>query len=234
MLGGVKYASDFSASVSETASAYAEILARRLDRRLKDYFEVSTQEEIVAYLYTYEITCPRTGKPFPLLPNLYLDRAGEKTAVAIRLTDQGYYFQVVSGKDIDFDPAIGTFRNGRAVSPHDDLIVEDQYIKGEAKAKRLLPVLYAVAWRSRPVRGRRAGPLTFRSPTPTDKSCVENAATAVDASRARWVAEGLLPDEEMPPPIPKHDIRPYGFAQWCRLLSPRQLLTHVTFLEEYR
>ena len=50
----------------------------------------------------------------------------------------------------------------------------------------------------------------------------------------RWESDDVIPTEEFPPPIPKHDIRPYGFLLWRDFFSPRQLLVQGTFVEVYR
>ena len=56
-------------------------------------------------------------------------------------------FEIVRGTAIDFDPGNGTMRGGAAVSPWDDLAVNADYIKREAKAvpSRMGSVLFAIS-----------------------------------------------------------------------------------------
>lgn len=235
MIGGLESPAAFGSSVSSSAAGYAEELAQRLDELTAPYFPRAATEEIVAYLYAYEIACPRTGRRIPLMPNLWLDRDAPRTAVRIDVNEDNYQFEVQSGAAIDFDPGTGTIKGGNAISPYDDLIIEGDYIKDEAQAERMRPVLYAVAWRRKGSGRGRAGRLAFRAPSEADLKALEAAADTLQRNQLEWMTEGMLPDEDIPE-ASNYDRghRLYGIYNWRSMFTPRQLLTHVTFVQEYR
>ena len=87
-------------------------------------------------------------------------------------------------------------------------------------------VLYAVAIRA--AKGR-----DFRPPTPTDLAAIELAEAELERLLPGWEAEDVIPNERFPH---GNDMRPvaYGMPRWRDMFSPRQLLVHGTFVEEYR
>ena len=233
LLGGVGLPSRFGAHTARQVEIFADRLAKRLDEATAPYFPTQIGEEPVGYLYAYEIACPRTSLPVPLFPNMWLDRAPRK-AVRITTDADGYDLSIVEGSEIDFDPNIGTLKNGVGISPYDGLVIDKEYIKQEAASGRMVPILYAVAARTRTPGSRRAGALAFRLPTTEESSAVETATRDVFSHQVSWERDGLCPAEHIGDLIPKHDIKPYGFLRWTDMFAPRQLITHVEFVRAYR
>lgn len=233
--GGVKYPSEFGRTLADSAEFYADRLAKRLDDRLTQFFPVPATAEIAVHLYAYEIACPRTGYPVPLLPNLWLDKDHPKAAIRIETDVDSYRLEVVTGPTFDFDPGVGTMKGGAAVSPYDDLVIDDKYIKAEAQAGRMKPILYAVGWRQSGRPGRRSGPLTFRAPSVEEHEAVALASKEVEARWDEWMVSDVVPIEDIPD-ISNYNRghRLYGIYNWRSMFTDRQLLTHVTFVQEYR
>jgi len=135
-------------------------------------------------------------------------------------------FEIVEGNAIDFDPNQGTVARGDAVSPWDGLVIDGDYIKAEAQADRMGSMLYAVAIRTSKGRG-------FRPPTQTDLEALAAAEAELTRLLPQWEADDVLPTESVPL---GNDTRPhqYGMSRWRDMFSPRQLLVHGTFLDEFR
>ncbi|MYE97964.1 MAG: DUF1156 domain-containing protein [Acidimicrobiaceae bacterium] len=78
--------------------------------------------------------------------------------------------------------------------------------------------------------GRTRG---FRAPNDTDREAVAAAENELERLLPGWEAEDVLPDEPVPP---GNDERPhlYGMPRWRDMFTPRQLLVHGCFVEEYR
>lgn len=233
LLGGVGLPSRFGSSTASRVEDFVARLAKRLDDATARYFPARVGEDVVGYLYAYEISCPRTGLPVPLFPNMWLDRTPRK---AVRLTARngGYDLSLVEGTAIDFDPNVGTLKNGVGVSLYDGLVIDKDYIKREATEGRMRPVLYAVASRTRTPGSKRAGALTFRLPAADEMDAIKAAQVEVANYRSDWEREGFCPSEDIGDLIPKHDIKPYGFLRWTDMFAPRQLITHVSFVRAYR
>jgi putative DNA methylase len=74
----------------------------------------------------------------------------------------------------------------------------------------------------------------FRAPTERDLDALVAAERRLAGKWPEWDAAGLIPTEAIPRDI--NDPRPirYGMPRWCDLFTPRQLLGHITLVEELR
>lgn len=88
-------------------------------------------------------------------------------------------------------------------------------------------VLYAVAVRTS--KGRY-----FRGPTETDRAALAAAETELKRLLPRWEQESVLPTEAVPEGNKTKEPLNYGMTRWRDLFTPRQLLVHGYFVEEYR
>ncbi|NJP26800.1 MULTISPECIES: DUF1156 domain-containing protein [unclassified Microbispora] len=201
--------------------------------RLDEYFPKSGSETITNYLYAHAVACPRTGRLIPLMPDWWL-RRGDKPAAVRMLTEidgvelRTPRFEVLHSHEIDFDADRGLFANGRAVSPYDNLVVDGDYIKQEARAGRMTQVLYAVVVKT-------TGGRSFRSPSDIDLEALEKAEQFVAERLPEWERDGIVPSSAIPDASNyNRGHRMYGINRWVDFFSPRQLLTHASFVEAFR
>lgn len=200
---------------------------------LLEYFPKAGRETVTNYLYAHAVACPRTGRIVPLMPDWWL-RKGLKPAAVRMLTEldgvelQTPRFEVAHGPGIDFDADKGLFAGGRAISPYDNLVVDGDYIKAEAKAGRMTQVLYAVVVKTSAGR-------TFRAPTDADLDALDKAEKLVEESIGIWEVAGIVPATPIPD-VSNYDRghRMYGINKWADFFSPRQLLTHAAFVRSFR
>ncbi len=212
---------------------WGQLLASRVEDRLATAFRLEAADErVVAYVFARTVACPRTGKPVPLAPNWWLSRGDKPAAVRLH-TERGgqplerIEYEIVTGDEIDFDPDRGTVAGGDAISPWDGLAIAGDYIRAEAQAGRLGSELYAVAVRT--ARGRG-----FRGPTRTDLDALAAAETELARLLPGWLEQGIVPAERIPEGLKTAEPRNYGMPHWRDMFSPRQLLVHGVFVEEYR
>jgi len=59
-------------------------LVTRVKTQMQDYFPLEKGEQIIAYIWANAVSCPRSGRLVPLLPNMWLRKEKGKE-VAIRL-----------------------------------------------------------------------------------------------------------------------------------------------------
>ncbi len=232
---GVSTTSTYGLELTEDLDKWGNRLVGRLRDRLVRSFPLDdVTERVVAYIYARTVACPRTGKTVPLVGDWWL-RKGDKP-VAVRLVtrrdgvelDQPV-FEILEGRGAleGYDPkAAATWSRGKAVSPWDGQVIDGDYIRAEAQDGRMGDLLYAVAVRVGGVR-------RFRAPTDTDLKGVVAAEAELQRLIPVWEAEDVLPDEPVPP---GNDGRPhlYGMPRWRDMFTPRQLLVHGCFVEEYR
>jgi putative DNA methylase len=230
---GVQIPATSGAALLPDLKKWGNTLVSRVERSLKEFFPLQGGESVIAYVWANAITCPRTARMVPLLPNKWLRKTPGKEAAIRLVTEIGGLalreprFEVTVGRQVDkADAAVGTVSRGNAVSPYDNLVIDAEYIKDEAQSGRMSQVLYAVAIRL--ANGER----TFRAPTNDDLDAITRANERFDAVKGEWLASGALPSEEFPE---GNDLRPrhYGLAHWVDFFSPRQALVHGTFCNEF-
>lgn len=231
---GVEIPAQFGLDLLPHLKRWGEILIDRVRERVKPYFPCDKGERITNYIFAHTVACPRTGRSVPLLTDWWLRRGSEKDVAVRPILDMNdvelrdLSFEIIRGRDlIDYDASKGVVSRGSAVSIYDHLAIDGSYIKAEAQAGRMGQTLYAVVIRT------PDGRQDFRAPNQKDIDALEAAGKEIERVRPDWEARGVLPVEEFPPPIPKHDIRPYGITRWQDFFTPRQLLVHGTFIDEF-
>jgi adenine-specific DNA methylase len=230
---GVEIPSQFGPELAIDLQHWGSILIERIESRLKEFYSKrEADENVVAYIFARTVSCPRTGKTVPLVPDWWLTKGKSGAAVRLRTHHEGEIldepeFEIVSGSAIDFDPSKGTISGGDATSPWDGLVIDGEHIKTEAQGGRMGSVLYAVAY-------RKGGKRQLRSPNEEDFLSLEKAEAALDTVEEKWLAQDILPTEEVPLGLKTPELLNKGMTRWRDLFSPRQLLAHGTFVDEFR
>ena len=227
-------------SILADVKRWGEELAERLTERLVPYFALDDPtERVTAYVLTNTVSCPRTGGPIPLAPNWWLDRSEDGTAVRLEpvSTPDGrpdrIIFHIDSGPNFMSNPDVGTLAGGDAVSPWDGLVVDGDYIKSQAREGKMWPTLYAVAIRHPKVKGRGMV-RSFRAPTATDLDAIAAAEAELLRLKPSWELSDIIPTEDIPEGNKTSEPRRYGASRWRDLFTPRQLLVHGIFVEEWQ
>ncbi|MCD6261595.1 MAG: DUF1156 domain-containing protein [Deltaproteobacteria bacterium] len=231
-------------------------------RRQPDLVEKFDEENTTTYLYCRQVTCPHCGGEAPLLNTCWLSKeVGKQWGVKIVTDGKGQNgkvrfetYRVSGGRGPGGeDPNFATVNRGMGMCIHCRQAIDADEIKAQARGKspvgRWKDRLYCVAavrfqpkldkngtpqrYRS----GEKAGEIKtekirfFRHPNRSDLSALEEADRRLKENWDRWEAEGLIPTERFPK---GNDMRPliYGMTRWCDMFTPRQLLGHVTLVEE--
>lgn len=234
LIAGLAVTAEYGAELADDIRRFGTLLVERVRERLESAFALEAAgERVIAYIFARTVACPRTGKLVPLSPNWWLSKGSKPVAVRLVAERSGRQleqceFEIVVGKAINFDPDRGTVAGGDAISPWDGLAIDGEHIKTEAQDGRMGSQLYAVAVRT--AKGR-----SFRAPTQTDLDALTSAERMLQELLPRWLPEDVLPDEEIGS-VSNYDRghRLYGIHAWRDMFSPRQLLVHGTFVEEFR
>lgn len=232
---GVEFPAVYGLNLTEHLQTWGRVLVDRIGARMKPYFPLNGGENVIAYIWANAVRCPRTDRWVPLMGDKWL-RKGQGDEVAVRVvTHDGHQeldepsFEVVRGADVDYaDANRGFVARGSGISPYDDLAIDGVYIKAEAKAGRMKPILYAIAFRG--ANGKR----DFRAPVQVDLDAVAAATGALEDLKTSWFADGYLPSEAIPE-ISNYERghRMYGINTWLEMFSPRQALAHGSFAVEF-
>jgi putative DNA methylase len=233
---GVAIPAQHGLDLASYIEKWGKVLVERVRERLKPYFPLENGESIIAYIWAHAVACPRTRRTVPLVTDWWLRKDHGKEVAARLVTKIGNVelseprFEIVRGSALArLNPAKGIMAHGSAVSPYDHLAIDGSYIKSEAQAGRMGQILYAVAIR------RPDGVRDFRAPTQPDLDAIEASAKELDRVRSDWAAGGILPTEEIDTRSNyERGHRLYGIATWSAMFTPRQLLVHGTFAEEFQ
>lgn len=218
----------FGPSLAEDIRKWGNEWAKRVKAKLDPYFPKKPGDNIFAYLWARTVACPTTGKLVPLSPNWWLSTSG--TPVAVRLVAESKMdkpsFEIVVGAEAKkAKPDDGTMGLGVGRSIWTGETIDGDYIKAEAQAGRMGQILYAVAV-------KKAGSVTFRSPTSDDLKSITEVEEALKNRRTEWISSDIIPVEELSP-VSNYDRghRLYGMYHWENFFAPRQKFALATMLE---
>ena len=218
----------FSKVISDWGTKWAD----RVRKRLEDYFPVDRLDDRPAFIWAHTVPCPTTGRPTPLAPDFWLARgkAGRDVAVALDVERAAgtYQLAIVEGPRAKQWGDRSTYKQGGAESVWTGETFSGDYIRKMALEGRLGQMLLAVSTTRPRVSGR-----LFRAPTPADMDAVARAESELARCLPGWEIADLIPTEPIDS-ISNYDRghRMYGINRWCDFFTSRQLLTHVTALEE--
>ena len=233
---GIEVTAAHGLSLTADLEAWGTEIVSRLTEHLVPSFPLADRNErVTAYIYARTVDCPRTGKAVPLAGDWWLRKGDKPVAVRLVTRRDGAEldepaFEILDGRGAlgGYDPkAAATWSRGKAVSPWDGQVIDGDYIRGEAQAGRMGEILYAVAVRVGRVR-------RFRAPTAADLKGIADAEAELQRLLPRWEQEGVLPDEPVPSGAKTKEPHNYGVGRWRDMFTPRQLLVHGCFVEEYR
>lgn len=213
-------------------------------------------------LYCRQVSCPHCGGEAPLLNTCWLSKEenkqwgvkiiadGQERSGTVRFST----YQVQKGRGPDGeDPNFATVNRGVGTCIHCRQAIEADEIKRQARgeseygtwkdrlycivAVRFQPKLDKYGLPQRYTSGTRAGEIKslklrfFRPANDADLQALKLAEKRLRDNWDHWDAVGLIPTETFPQ---GNDMRPvkYGMPRWCDMFTPRQLLGHLTLVEE--
>jgi len=220
------------------------------------------REDTTTYLYVRQVTCPHCGGEAPLLNTCWLSKEGEKWGVRIvtdgRKSGGKAWFEtyrVAGGRGPQGDdPGFATVENGVGACIHCRQAIPADEIKAQARGEsphgRWRDRLYCVVAvryqpkldrNGRPQRyktGERAGEIKtekvrfFRPPNDRDLEALDEAEKRLRQRWPEWERQGLIPMESIPKGHKTMEPLRVGVTRWCDMFTPRQLLGHLTLVEE--
>ncbi|WP_206881767.1 DUF1156 domain-containing protein [Alicyclobacillus mali (ex Roth et al. 2021)] len=233
--------------------------AVRHDYQLVNEFD---REYPIDYIYCRQVTCPHCGGEAPLLNTCWLSKNGDKWAVRIvpdgkaqggKVHFETYRLTGNKGPNGE-DPDFATVKDGVGLCVHCKQAVPSEEIRAQARGEsprgkwrdRLYCVV-AVRYQPKldkngqPIRyksGKNAGEIRtekvvyYRPPNEADLAALEEAERRLMEHWDEWNAKGLIPTEAIPEGHKTSEPRRYGMTRWCDMFTPRQLLGHLTLIEE--
>jgi len=198
----------------------------------------------VAYLWVRTVKCPNPscGAEIPLIRQYWLCKKENKKVSLKPIVNQKERrvdFEIVEGKEIDFDPSQGTMKKGTATCLVCGNTADGKYIRKESQEGRMGQRMTTVVLTHPKKSGK-----TYRLATQKDIEVFEKAKKELEKYKGKKIKVGkheisLIPDEPLPPEG-SLGISPYWTNKkgenrsWAELFNDRQLLSIITFLLKVR
>jgi len=216
----------------------------------------------IGLIYCRQVTCPHCNGNAPLLNTCWLSKqSGKQWGVKIipdgkqnngTVRFETYRISKEKGPKGE-DPGFATVNRGVGHCIHCKQAIDADEIKSQARGesptgkwKDLLYCIVAVRFQpkldkdGKPQRyksGAKKGEIKtekvrfFRPPNEKDLSALKEADKRLKDNWDRWDEAGLIPTEKFPQ---GNDMRPviYGMSRWCDMFTSRQLLGHLTLVED--
>ena len=217
------YASDVGSLESELQHWSTQI-QKTAEQELNEYYPDRNGVEPDYYFRIYSIECPSCGKPLPLTNRWWFNR---KQGVAIKPTIENdtLSFECVSvdnKDDLEFDPDGGTVSGGDAECPSCDVVAERDIVTDKFQNGDFDYEVCAVKY-TKKINGTK-----YHAPQESDYEAVERAKEEIDNNLQ---LRTILNQDRY---IGRQDrAAPYGITRWRDLFSPRQLISHVEYLNAF-
>jgi putative DNA methylase len=208
--------------------------------RIRGYYpSLSNSTNTIGYIWarTVHSPDPTLNVRIPLISQLWLSKKSSNR-VALRMTashEAGKcIFEVVRGDDIDFDPSIGTVKNGQAACPFTNAVLNGADLRRESNAGRMGHQLIAVIETRAGEKGKH-----YRTVSPADEVAFQSANIALEEAISEEGAS-LVPTEPITSDRPSPNSRGlsavvrYGIDRFGLLFNARQSLALLIFAENIR
>ena len=226
----IEYPARFGTDLVSDIELWGQRIAKEVEAELRGCFPKRDGEEIFGYIWVRTVRCDKCGLMVPLAPNFWLDSAnklGFRLAVPKDKDATECSFSIEKSS-ANFDPEQGSVTRGMGTCPRcpDHHVLEGPYIKNEAQQGRMGHQLAAVGYKLKGKSGR-----FFREAEKKDLEGVAEAAKLLKKKLPGWERKGLVPDEDIPEGNKTREPRNSGTMRWRDMFSPRQLLVHLTTME---
>jgi len=237
--GTLEYPARFGKKLLPAVESFCKEIHEAARTELEEFFPKQVGEKVYAYLWAHTVKCSSCGLIVPLSPNWWIvrtsaDEDNVAAKIVVQKTSDMCAFEIVHRpKQRGLDPDRGTVKGGRAECPRCHTVIDGEEVKREAQNGRMGHQLYCVCVKSRGL-GKDKAKWDFRASTKEENEAVDNAETKLREKLPLWKARNLVPTTNFPETA--NDTRPiqYGMPKWCDLFNPRQLLTHLTYLEKFQ
>jgi len=237
----------FGLSLAKDIENWANTVHKRAKIDLEKFFPKRGAGDIFCYLWARTVICPNhhCGISVPLSPNWWLEKKGDEKrnlhGVAVRIkniTNCKCEFEILKINKGDvlemYDPGDGTvsWGNGECPNPNCGSSIPSNYIKSEAIAGRMGQQLYAVGIQVPKPGSLRAKMKTYRNPESGEEEANEQAYQYLMEKWDNWDEKGWIPTETVIEGTKTREMLTRGMNKWFKIFSPRQLLSHLTYLEK--
>lgn len=235
--GTLEYPARFGKRLLPAVEKFCREIHEAAKAELEPFFPKQPGEKVYAYLWARTIKCSSCGLVIPLSPNWWVVRAGrDEESIAVRVVvpkeSNSCSFEIVySPRKHGLKPDKGTVKGGKAECPRCHTVIDGEEVKRIAQKGQMGHQLYCVCVKNKGF-GKRRAKWNFRAPTKEENEAVKKAKKKLEEKMPLLESKNMVPNEEYFKGFSDR-CSVYGVRRWCDLFNPRQLLTHLTYLEKF-
>jgi putative DNA methylase len=184
----------------------------------------------VAYLWARTVKCPNPacGATIPLVRQLWLcNKSDRKIAMRMMPNTKSKIcdFEIVEGKQFDFDPDKGTMQRGQGSCPFCQTVATSKYLQAEGNSGRIKQQLMSVVTVKSDMQGKQ-----YRSGSIKDVNDYYEAEKALLIAKQKY-GEDIIPQEPLIAWSGVFNAPLFGMAKWGDLFNSRQSFSLVIFVQ---
>ncbi|MGB9884022.1 MAG: DUF1156 domain-containing protein [Methanomassiliicoccales archaeon] len=235
--GTLEYPARFGRKLLPAVENFCKEVHEAARTELEEFFPKSPGEKVYAYLWARTIKCSGCGLVVPLSPNWWIVRAGkDEESIAARLIvpekDDRCSFEIVERPvSHGLNPDKGTTKRSDVECPRCHVIMPEGDVRRRARNGEIGHQLYAVCTK-RNIGAKRAI-WHYRLPNDAELEAIKRAEQRLIEKLEHYKNENLFPDEVVPDGYVTRQPKNFGLDSWYKFYNPRQLLTHLTYLEKF-
>lgn len=235
----VEYPAKYKERLIPAVQEFCNRIHELAKKELEEFFPKAPDEKVYAYLWARTVRCRACDLIIPLSPNWWIVRENKETDVAVELVipKQGdgdvCSFEIVENpKKKGRDPDNGTDVRKEARCPRCSAITSGEEVKKAAQSGKMGHQMFAVCTKRNV--GVRKQKWHFRTPTKEELEAAKKAEEILHKKYAGWERSNLVPNTKIVPGEKTRELLNFGMKEWKDMFSPRQLLTHLTYLDKYQ
>ena len=214
---------------------YGNKIINNVKEKLKHHYFWKDNQRNFQYIWVRTVICPdpNCSIKVPLTPFWDLERKNKKITTIVKKnglnSNSEYKFSIINNPTQDIIRANeGTMKKGVGTCPKCGNSIKSEYIKQEAQEGRLghqiIAVIYKIDEGKKKIR-------KYRAPSKKDIDSFLSAETKLKEKWDDWLKLNIIPLENFPKGSDNRPIN-YGMEKWHKFFNNRQLLAHLTILEE--
>jgi putative DNA methylase len=217
-------------SLETDVRRWAQKIDEQVKEELSEYYpcEVSGYEPTY-YFRAYSVGCPSCGYRLPLSNRWWFKKDSSSTGHAMKpIPHEDYieyeYLHIEGSSDYDFNPSEGTVQSGDAECPTCGVVTESDDIKSLFQDGEFEFELCGVKETK-----KSGSDSLYRAPTEPDRVALEKVEEKIESS----ITLSTLLTTKIPDGKETTRTGFHGIDRWRDLFTPRQLLAHGTYLQEF-
>jgi len=235
--GTLEYPARFGERLLPAVERFCREVHEAAKAELEEFFPKQPGEKVYAYLWARMIRCSSCGLIISLSPNWWIVKAkSDEKSVAVKLIvpEKGEKcdFEIVKSPiSHGLNPDKGTTKRSDVECPRCHIVIPEEDVRRRARNGEIGHQLYAVCTKKN--MGTKRAVWHYRLPSDLELEAVKKAKRRLIRKLEEYKDKKLFPTEPVPEGYVTRQPKNFGLDSWYKFFNPRQLLTHLTYLEKF-